>query len=154
MAVTMSMRVKGLLEGLIIGASAVAVIILTSHNIIAEDITLMYIIGVVFGLVFCGILSHIVKKEDYPISDTPRKNVSIIRWICFAVTILIGVILALLFAGGFVITANNMPTIKILPAFFIGEIIGAILIGLTLDFKSTRYDFYRLTNLLTGKKSE
>lgn len=154
MAVTMSMRIKGLLEALITGAAAVAVIILTSQNPIAEEITLMYIIGVVFGLVFCGILSHIVKKEDYPISDTPRKNVSIIRWICFAVTILIGVILALLFAGGFVITANNMPTIKILPAFFIGDVIGAILIGLTLDFKATRYDFYRLANLLTGKKSE
>lgn len=70
----MNMRIKGLLEGLIIGVSAVAVIILTSHNIIAEDITLMYIIGVVFGLVFCGILSHIVKKEDYPISDTPEKK--------------------------------------------------------------------------------
>ena len=95
-----------------------------------------------------------VKKEDYPLPDTPRKTVSVVRWICFAATILIGIILVLLFAGGFAITANGVPIIKTLTAFFIGDVIGAILIGLTLDFKATRYDFYRLANLLTGKKSE
>ena len=154
MAVTMSMRIKGLLEALITGAAAVAVIILTPQNPIAEEITLLYIIGVAFGLVFWGLLSRMVKKEDYPLPDTPRKTVSVVRWICFAATILIGIILVLLFAGGFAITANGVPIIKTLTAFFIGDVIGAILIGLTLDFKATRYDFYRLTNLLTGKKSE
>ena len=117
-------------------------------------LSLLYIIGVAFGLVFWGLLSRMVKKEDYPLPDTPRKTVSVVRWICFAATILIGIILVLLFAGGFAITANGVPIIKTLTAFFIGDVIGAILIGLTLDFKATRYDFYRLANLLTGKKSE
>ena len=69
MAVTMSMRIKGLLEALITGAAAVAVIILTPQNPIAEEITLLYIIGVAFGLVFWGLLSRMVKKEDYPLPD-------------------------------------------------------------------------------------
>ena len=154
MAVTMSMRIKWLLEGLIIGAAGVAVIIFTSLNSITEATTLMYLIGVVFGLVVWGLLSRMVKKEDFPIPDTPEKRESAIQGICFAATILIGILLALLFAGGFVIISEGAPILKNLTDFFIGDIIGAMLIGLTLDFKATRYDFYRIASLFTGKNIE
>ena len=46
------------------------------------------------------------------------------------------------------------PIFKTVIAFIIGDFIGAGLIGLTLDFKATRYDFYRIASLFTGKNIE
>ena len=154
MTVTMRMRLKGLIVGFILGAAVIAVIILAPRNPTPEEATLIYLTGVVFGLLL-GLVQHLImRNETYPIPDTPGKTASLIRRICLPAVIIIGVILALLFAGGFTVTPDNTLIIKTYLIFLIGVLIGAIPIDLTLDFRAVRYDFYRFKNFITGKKSE
>ena len=154
MTVTLRMRLKGLLVGFILGAAIIAVIILAPRNPTSEEATIIYLAGVVFGLLL-GLIQHLImRNETYPIPDTPGKTASLIRWICLPAVIIIGVILALLFAGGFTVTPDNTLIIKTYLIFLIGTLIGAIPIDLTLDFRAVRYDFYRFTNFITEKKSE
>ena len=154
MTVTLRMRLKGLLVGFILGAAIIAVIILAPRNPTSEEATIIYLAGVVFGLLL-GLIQHLImRNETYPIPDTPGKTASLIRWICLPAVIIIGVILALLFTGGFTVTPDNTLIIKTYLIFLIGTLIGAIPIDLTLDFRAVRYDFYRFTNFITGKKSE
>ena len=112
MTVTLRMRLKGLLVGFILGAAIIAVIILAPRNPTSEEATIIYLAGVVFGLLL-GLIQHLImRNETYPIPDTPGKTASLIRWICLPAVIIIGVILALLFAGGFTVTPDNTLIIK------------------------------------------
>jgi len=122
---------------------------LTKDNQTPEVASGVYIAGIVFGIVLTLIFVYIIRHKCLPVQEKTRKS-EIARWLCFAGIIIVGIILALVFVKGIVIPAIW----QIDTAFILGEVIGALIIVSLIHFEEIQYLANKITNFITGKKSE
>lgn len=122
---------------------------LTKDNQTPEVTAGVYLAGVVFGIILALIFFYISRNRRFPIPERTRKSETV-RCLCFAGVIIIGIILALVFANGVVVPALWL----IDTTFMLGEVIGAFIIVFLIRFEEIQHGTEWIANLLSGKKSE
>ena len=129
--------------------SAFLAFYLTKDNQTPEVTAGVYLAGIVFGIILTLIFSYISRNRRFPIQEKTGKSETV-RWLCFAGVIIIGIILALVFANGVVIPAVwQLDT-----TFMLGEAIGAFIIVFLIHFEEIQHGAQWIVNRLTGKKNE
>ncbi len=117
------------------------------------DTTLTYLLGIVLGALLMLIFSFITRNEKYPIPKTSRRTDSVILWFCIAGVVISGIILAFAFSNG--LTYSYLGIFRqTRMTFLLGVLIGITPVALTIGFTRVRYDIYRLTHSLKGRKKE
>ena len=129
--------------------SAFLAFYLTKDNQAPEVTAAVYLAGVVFGIILALVFAYISRNRRFPIPERTRKSETV-RWLCFAGVIIIGIILALVFANGVVVPAVwQLDT-----TFMLGEAVGAFIIVFLIRFEEIQHGAQWIVNRLSGKKSE
>ena len=129
--------------------SAFLAFYLTKDNQTPEVTAGVYLAGIVFGIILTLIFSYISRNRRFPIQEKTGKSETV-RWLCFAGVIIIGIILALVFANGVVVPAVwQLDT-----TFMLGEAIGAFIIVFLIRSEEIQHGVQWIVNRLTGKKNE
>ena len=129
--------------------SAFLAFYLTKDNQTPEVTSAVYLAGVVFGIILALIFAYISRNRRFTIPERTR-NSETVRWLCFAGVIIIGIILALVFANGVVIPAVwQLDT-----TFMLGEVIGAFIIVFLIRFEEIQHGVQWIASLFTGKNIE
>lgn len=117
------------------------------------EVACLYISGIVLGVIITLGYWIITINKTYSIQKTNENRVQNVRWTLLTIIIIIGIILALTFACGYIIPDRGVSYLTEL-IFMVGELIGVSLIALTLLFDEVHYTAKRAINFLTGKNNQ